>query len=68
MTSPRSLRVRYVADGAHCAACGKTFYPARTVSGATTEHYCSGECAWAAFKAEDDLRFHKPWQDEGGEV
>jgi len=51
MTTQRPLRVRYVMDGAHCAACGKTLYPARTVSGVTTEHYCSGECAWRAYLA-----------------
>jgi len=57
----RPLRARYVADGAHCAECGKVFYPARTVSGSTTEHYCSGECAWRAYNARPDA-----WQDDNG--
>ena len=56
------LRARYVADGQHCAECNKVFYPARTISGRTTEHYCSPECAARAYTARQSV-----WQDDGGE-
>jgi hypothetical protein len=59
----KPLRVRYVGDGQHCAACGKVFYPARTISGRITENYCSGECAAVAMRTR-----REPWRDEGGEA
>ena len=62
MSAQRPLRARYVGDGQHCIECAKVFYPARTISGRTTENYCSGECASAAMRAR-----REPWQDEGGE-
>jgi hypothetical protein len=59
----RPLRNRYVEAGTRCAWDGRLFFPARTISGATTEHYCSAECAWNAYQARPD----HAWSDHGGE-
>lgn len=48
---PRKLRARYVDDGKRCLQDDRLFYPAKTISGETTENFCSSECAFAHMKA-----------------
>jgi hypothetical protein len=52
-TENRPLRNRYVEGGQRCAWDGRLFFPSRTISGVTTEHYCSSECAWNAYQAAE---------------
>jgi len=41
----RSQRVRYVGDGVRCRQDGRLFFQQRTISGRSTEGFCSAECA-----------------------
>lgn len=41
----RARRIRYVGDAMRCREDGRLFFPQRTVSGQTTEGFCSAECA-----------------------